>query len=84
MDLQTPRFLLTSSLSRSTRRTALRSLTAGGLAAGLFGAVGLRGSAPATRAAQDGTPSAAQSWRLSGTAMEACRCAVTRPRSPAI
>jgi hypothetical protein len=31
------------------------------------------------RAAQSGTPGAASSWRLSGNAMEACRCAVTCP-----
>lgn len=52
MDLQAPRFLPTSSRSRTSRRTALRGLTAGGLAAGLLGAVGLRGNTPATRAAQ--------------------------------
>jgi len=79
MDLQTPRFPLTSSLSRTTRRTTLRGLTAGSLAAGLLGAVGLRGTTLATHAAQDGTPSAAPSWRLTGTAMEACRCDVTCP-----
>jgi hypothetical protein len=79
MDLQTPRSLAASSLSRTTRRTALRGLTAGGLAAGLLGAGGLRGNTPATRAAQDGTPGAAPSWRLTGTGMEACRCAVTCP-----
>jgi hypothetical protein len=79
MTLQTPCSLATSSLSRTTRRTALRGLTAGGLAAGLLGAVGLRGNTTVTRAAQEGTPSAAPSWRLTGTAMEACRCAVTCP-----
>jgi hypothetical protein len=68
-----------SSVTRTTRRTALRGLTAGGLAAGLLGAVGLRENTPATRAAQEGTPSAAPSWRLTGSAMEACRCAVTCP-----
>ena len=79
MTLQTPCSLATSSLSRTTRRTALRGLTAGGLAAGLLGAVGLRGNTAVTRAAQEGTPRAALSWRLAGTAVEACRCAVTCP-----
>ena len=79
MGLQHADPLPTTAVTRTTRRTALRGLTAGGLAAGLLGAVGLRGSTPATRAAQEGTPSVASSWRLTGTAMEACRCAVTCP-----
>jgi hypothetical protein len=79
MDLQQLHSLSTSSVSRTTRRTALRGLTAGGLAAGLLGAVGLGRTTPMARAAQEGTPSAAPSWRLTGSAMEACRCAVTCP-----
>jgi hypothetical protein len=75
MELQHARPLSTVSVARTTRR----DLTVGGLAAGLLGAIGLRGSAPAAAAAQEGTPNAAASWRLSGTAMEACRCAVTCP-----
>jgi hypothetical protein len=79
MDLQHLPSVSTTSMTRTTRRTALRGLTAGGLAAGLLGAVGLRGTTRAVAAAQEGTPGAAPSWRLSGTAMEACRCAVTCP-----
>jgi hypothetical protein len=48
----------TSSVVRTTRRTALRGLTAGGLAAGLLATVGFRGSATAAPATQDGTPNA--------------------------
>ena len=65
--------------SRTTRRTAIRGLVAGGLATGLFGAVDPRGSRSVVRAEQGGTPGAAPSWRLTGNAMEACRCAVTCP-----
>jgi hypothetical protein len=79
MDLRDTLLRPTSSHVRTTRRTALRGLTAGGLAAGLLGAVGRRGDTPVIRAAQEGTPSAVPSWRLAGTAMEACRCAVTCP-----
>jgi hypothetical protein len=61
----------------TTRRTAIRGLTAGGLAAALLGAVRLRGI-EAAPAGQESTPNAS-TWRLSGDAMEACRCAVTCP-----
>jgi hypothetical protein len=64
-------------IARTSRRTAIRSLTAGSLAAGLLGAIGLR-SVMAAPATQESTPSAA-TWRLSGGAMEACRCAVSCP-----
>ncbi len=79
MDLHHSHSLSTTTGIRTTRRTALRGLTASGLAAGLLGAVGLRGNTPVARAAQAGTPSAALSWRLAGTAMEACNCTVTCP-----
>jgi hypothetical protein len=79
MDLPHALSLPMSSVVRTTRRTALRGLTAGGLAAGLLATVGLRGNTRAVAAAQDGTPTGAPSWRLTGTAMEACRCAVTCP-----
>jgi hypothetical protein len=68
-----------ASVIRTTRRSALCGLTAGGLAAGLLGAVGLRRNSAAAPAAQDGTPGVPPSWRLTGAAMEACRCAVTCP-----
>ncbi len=75
MDLQHALVSPTTSVARTTRR----GLTAGGFAVGLLGAVGVRGNTWAAPVAQDGTPSAAPSWRLTGTAMEACRCAVTCP-----
>jgi hypothetical protein len=78
MNLQHRRTLPTSSVTHTLSRTTRRRLTAGGLAVGLLGAVGLRGSTAAL-AAQEATPSGAPSWRLTGNAMEACRCAVTCP-----
>jgi hypothetical protein len=68
----------TTPIGRTTRRTALRGLTAGSLAAGLFGSLRLRRVAAAPTV-QENTLSAAPSWRLAGDAMEACRCAVTCP-----
>jgi hypothetical protein len=78
MDQRHALTLLTTSVIRTTRRTALRGLTAGGLA-GLLGTLGFQGSTTAAPATQDGTPGAVPSWRLTGDAMEACRCAVTCP-----
>jgi hypothetical protein len=77
MDRHYDPFLLSGTGVRTTRRTAVQGLTAGGLAAGLLGVVGLRRAAAAP-AVQESTPSAS-TWRLSGNAMEACRCAVTCP-----
>ena len=65
------------SVVRTSRRTAVRNLAADGRAAGHRGAAGLRG-ASASPASQASTPRAT-TWRLSGVAMEACRCAVTCP-----
>jgi hypothetical protein len=52
MELQHARPPSTVSVARTTRR----DLTVGGLVAGLLRAIGLRGSAPAAAAAQEGTP----------------------------
>jgi hypothetical protein len=80
---------LLESLGGTTRRTALHGLGAGSLA-GLRGMGGAHAApAPSTfaswmqrlataPASQSGTPMAT-AWRLSGDAMEACRCAVTCP-----
>jgi hypothetical protein len=63
--------------ARTNRRFALRTIGAGGLAAGLLSFARLRGTS--ALAVQQGTATATLDWRLSGNAMEACRCAVTCP-----
>jgi hypothetical protein len=78
MDLHHDAPLPQSAIARTTRRTALRGLTAGGFAAGLLGSVRRRGVVAAP-AAQESTPDAAPAWHLAGDVMEACRCAVTCP-----
>jgi hypothetical protein len=79
--------------SRTTRRTTLAGLGGCGLAAGLLGALGLRGTGaalaessiergsadPALISPLTAAQGSIPAWRLAGDAMEACRCAVTCP-----